>query len=142
MVLLAELNCQLIEDEKSTNMMTISELKDRMHEFINTVYSAYLFVDESRKKAIGYALIDHSQSPLYLRQFFISRDCRRSHYGTIAFHKLIQELAVSCIEVDVLSWNSRGLSFWKSLGFTPIECHHVDSQSGDAAHHIRLRFTT
>ena len=140
--ILAELNHQLIEDEKSTNTMLVSELEERMLQFIRTAYSAYLFVDETNKKVIGYALINCSQSPLYLRQFFISRDNRRNHLGTTAFEKLIAMLKTSCIEVDVLSWNLSGRKFWESLGFVPVESSYTESQTGDAAYHIRLRWTT
>ena len=43
---LAELNKQLIEDEKSDNRMNISELKSRMKGFLQTEYSAYFFLEE------------------------------------------------------------------------------------------------
>jgi hypothetical protein len=41
--LLAEMNKQLIEDEKSNNIMDITQLKDRMIDFLNTGYKAFLF---------------------------------------------------------------------------------------------------
>lgn len=38
---LAKLNKQLIDDEKSNNPMSISELENRMSEFLQTEYNAY-----------------------------------------------------------------------------------------------------
>lgn len=51
---LAKLNKQLIDDEKSNNPMSISELENRMSEFLQTEYNAYFFIQNS--KVIGYAL--------------------------------------------------------------------------------------
>ena len=41
--LLAQMNKQLIDDEKSTNPMTVTELEERMRGFISKDYSAYFF---------------------------------------------------------------------------------------------------
>ena len=70
------------------------------------------------EEIIGYALIRHTCSPLYLRQFYIDRAYRRKHYGEKAFHELLKLLQVDTIDIDVLPWNEAGLQFWKSLGFT------------------------
>ena len=42
---LAQLNKQLIEDEKSDNTMNIEELKVRMRDFLEGEYSAYFFME-------------------------------------------------------------------------------------------------
>jgi hypothetical protein len=39
--LLAELSKQLIEDEQHDNAMTVEELKERMHLFLQADYKAY-----------------------------------------------------------------------------------------------------
>ena len=44
---LAELNKQLIEDEKSDNHMDMEELKSRMETFLRTDYNAYFFLEEN-----------------------------------------------------------------------------------------------
>ena len=112
---LAEMNKYLIEDEKSDNPMQLVELEHRMSEFLDTDYNAYFFVEEN--KVVGYALVRNLPEGFYLRQFFIDRDFRRKHYGTQAFNELLKVLNTDNIGIDVLPWNVRGLSFWKSLGF-------------------------
>ncbi|MCL6591342.1 MAG: GNAT family N-acetyltransferase [Firmicutes bacterium] len=113
--LLAVLNKQLIEDEKHDNKMNVEQLRERMKGFINSNYKAYLFEKDS--KTIGYALVDHTRKPLYLRQFFICRDVRRQGYGKTTFNKLWELLKTEIIDIEVMSWNERGIGFWRSLGF-------------------------
>ena len=112
---LAEMNKKLIEDEKSNNPMNIEELQNRMKEFLEGEYSAYFFVEED--VVVGYALIRSTPNPLYLRQFFVDREYRRQQKGKQAFQELMKYLQVDIIDVDVLPWNDRGISFWKSIGF-------------------------
>lgn len=113
--LLALLNKQLIEDEKHDNKMDVEQLKARMRLFISIDYRAYII--KKGQDVVGYALVDITRKPLYLRQFFICREFRRQGYGTAAFNKLMETLGASAIDIEVLSWNERGRSFWKSLGF-------------------------
>ena len=115
--LLAQMNKRLIEDEKSTNPMTLAELEERMHGFLSTDYSAYFFIEESC--VVGYALVKDTEKPLYLRQFFIEREFRRKHLGRQAFQLLMDYLRADTINIDVLPWNEPGLRFWQSCGFTP-----------------------
>jgi hypothetical protein len=60
---LALLNQQLIQDEQSDNQMTMSELEERMLQFITGRYEAYFFV--ANDENIGYALIDKTCNPIY-----------------------------------------------------------------------------
>lgn len=113
--LLAILNKQLIEDEKHDNKMNVDQLKVRMKGFIHSDYQAYLF--EEGSKTIGYALVDHTRKPLYLRQFFICRDVRRQGYGKTTFYKLLELIKTETIDIEVMSWNESGIEFWSSLGF-------------------------
>ena len=112
---LAALNKQLIDDEKSDNPMTINELENRMSDFLNTEYSAYFFIIDS--KIIGYALVKKTAEPIYLRQFLIDRNYRKQHYGKQAFQMLLQYLDIEEIDLEVLPWNKNGLAFWKHCGF-------------------------
>lgn len=112
---LAELNKHLIKDEKSDNKMSLCELQDRMKSFLETDYTAYLFMEDNR--IIGYALVNTRAEPLYLRQFFIARNFRRNHKGRRAFELLLDELKTDKIDLEVLSWNEAGLKFWQSCGF-------------------------
>ena len=113
---LAAMNKRLIEDEKSSNPMTLKELEDRMEGFITGEYNAFFFEEEGQ--IVGYALVRHTSEPLYLRQFYIEREQRRRHYGKQAFKLLMDHLDTDVIDIDVLPWNESGFSFWKSLGFT------------------------
>lgn len=113
--LLAKMNKELIEDEQHENPMNVGQLAERMRGFLRSTYKAYLF--EAGGDVKGYALVDHSQQPLYLRQFFICRHCRREGWGRAGFHLLLRELGTDRIDIDVLAWNTRGRRFWESLGF-------------------------
>jgi len=113
--LLAEMNKQLIEDEKSNNSMDIAQLKNRMMDFLNTGYKAFFFMVNN--EIVGYALCDMTKEPKYLRQFFIKREERRKHYGKLAFKNLLDKIETREIEIDVLKWNEAGLKFWGNLGF-------------------------
>lgn len=113
--LLTELNCQLIEDEGHENLMNKAALKERMRRFIHTHYKAFLFYHG--RYCVGYALMDVNRKPLYLRHFFICRPFRRNGCGTIAFHKLMELFGTREIDLEVLSCNTRGIEFWRSLGF-------------------------
>ena len=115
---LALLNKQLIDDEKSNNTMSIKELEDRMHGFINTEYDAYYFMKHD--DIIGYALVKNTCNPLYLRQFLIEREYRKNLYGTSAFRCLLEHLNVDSIDIEVLPWNEPGIRFWESLGFHEV----------------------
>lgn len=112
---LAELNKQLIEDEKSDNKMNLNELKSRMKSFLQTDYSAFFFLEDN--EVVGYALVNEHSKPIYLRQFLIERKYRRNHLGSKAVELLIKELAVTEIDIEVLSWNENGLKFWEKCGF-------------------------
>lgn len=120
---LAQLNKQLIEDEKSDNPMTLEELEYRMERFITTEYDAYFFVEDANEEGakcgeiLGYALVKNSCTPLYLRQFFIKREHRKKHLGTEAFQLLKAHLKADTLDIEVLSWNEAGMKFWQSLGF-------------------------
>ena len=113
--ILAEMNKCLIEDEKSNSSIDIIQLKNRMYEFLNSGYIAYLFIENDQ--IIGYALCDITKEPKYLRQFYIKREERRKHYGKIAFRKLLEKMGVNEMEIDVLQRNEIGLKFWQNIGF-------------------------
>ena len=95
--------------------MNETELYHRMKVFLETEYDAYFF--EVDGKVVGYALVKNSSTPLYLRQFYIDRPYRRMHYGEQAFHELLRYLDIDTIDIEVLTWNERGMSFWKKLNF-------------------------
>lgn len=111
------LNRHLIEDEKHDNPMGPNELRHRMEEFLKGEYDAYFYLDGD--EPVGYALVKNTTDPIYLRQFFISREKRRKGYGRAFFFELLKTLKASSIDIEVLTWNQPGVQFWQSLGFAP-----------------------
>lgn len=126
--LLAVMNKQLIEDEEHDNKMDLQQLQERMYNFIHTDYDAYIF--EFNQQVIGYALVNVKATPLYLRQYFISREFRRSGFGTTAFYMLLDTLQTKTIDIEVLVWNKRARRFWGTLGFKDrsISMRHTSEQ--------------
>jgi len=116
--LLAELNHQLIHDEGHRNPMSVPELADRMRDWIISDYSAILF--ESDSDVVAYALYREEKESLYLRQFFVRRELRRSGIGRQCIDILFSEIwpQDKRISVDVLTQNTGGISFWRSVGFS------------------------
>ena len=119
---LAILNRMLIEDEQADNSMTLPQLEQRMSDFLSSDYNAFFF--ESDGERVGYALVNTSAKPLYLRQFFICREYRRLGYGKKSFYALLDILCTNGIDIDVYAWNQRGIAFWKSLGFSE-RCYNM-----------------
>ncbi|MBD3917873.1 GNAT family N-acetyltransferase [Paenibacillus sp. PR3] len=128
--MLAAMNKQLIEDERHDNPMDIPQLRERMQSFIEGSYAAYIF--EAEDTVLGYALVDHSRSPLYLRQFFISRSSRGQGNGKAAFRALTQFLGTDDLDIEVMHWNEQGYRFWKSLGFQERSVYMRRSHSFDS----------
>ena len=115
---LAAMNKQLIEDEKSDNPMSITELENRMRGFLSGEYEAYFFLNENN--IAGYALVKNNCTPPYLRQFFICRKFRRMHLGSEAFKLLLEAVGTDIVDIEVLPWNEVGIKFWEKLGFKEI----------------------
>jgi RimJ/RimL family protein N-acetyltransferase len=124
--ILAEMNKQLIEDEKSSNPMGIKELEERMREFLENTWEIDLIMKEA--KIIGYTLykyqedlLNRDEKQVYVRQYFIRREYRNMGYG-IAGIELLKKTRfkdVKRIEIDVLETNPEGKRFWDRAGFKP-----------------------
>ncbi|THF72875.1 GNAT family N-acetyltransferase [Cohnella fermenti] len=124
--LLAEMNKHLIEDEGSTNPMSLAELKTRMLDWLRASWQIDLLVHGS--EVVGYVLYFYKNNPYrphrreaYVRQYFIRREWREKGFGLRGI-ELLKELRfknVSAVEIDVLAANSRGRSFWQRAGFVP-----------------------
>jgi hypothetical protein len=114
--LLAEWNHQLIRDEGHRNSMTVDQLTERMKEWLGGEYRAVIFADV---EPVGYALFKTEPSSIYLRQFLVHRNRRRTGIGRSAFAILRNEIWPSGIRltVDVLCQNSGGAAFWHSVGY-------------------------
>ena len=114
---LARLNRQLIEDEGHRNRMTLPELETRMRQWLQGSYEAILFVQQDQ--TVAYALYRHDPDAIYLRQFFVDRQHRRTGVGRQAMQMLLTEIwpADQRIRLEVLAHNQRGMAFWRAIGF-------------------------
>ena len=111
--MLAVMNRQLIDDEGNGNTMTIAELEDRMREWLQKgVYTGYMF--KLNGGIIGYALVDLSE--MWMRHFFICRECRRQGYGRAAVGLLFEKFGVDEIGLSCLTKNVAGQAFWRNFG--------------------------
>jgi len=114
--LLAEWNHQLILDEGHRNQMTVEQLGARLSKFLQGGYQAVVF---SAGEPIAYALFRRESDSIYLRQFFVRRDRRRTGVGRRALGILRQEIwpADVRLTVDVLVRNAGGIAFWRQVGY-------------------------
>jgi GNAT superfamily N-acetyltransferase len=115
--LLGTLNKQLIDDEGHRNPMSVAELSDRMKYLLAEGFRAVLF--EREQRLVAYALYSTGHDGIYLRQFFVVREARREGIGRAALALLQAEVwpAGTRLFLDVLVENTRGLAFWRALGF-------------------------
>ncbi len=115
--LLAEMNHQLIRDERHRNPMTVPELAERMRGWLRGEYTAIIFEEEDGP--VAYALYGRDPVSIYLRQFFVARDHRRRGIGRQAVGILLGEVwpRGARITVEVLTHNHTGHAFWRAMGF-------------------------
>jgi GNAT superfamily N-acetyltransferase len=118
--LLAELNQQLQIDELHSRRMQLPEIEERMAGWLASGgYEAVVIECENRP--VGYALFRREPDPehVYLKQFFVCRDCRRLGIGRQAIKWLRQHVwhDSPAIYLDALVNNDRGIAFWRSVGF-------------------------
>ena len=99
-IILANLNKMLIDDGGSVNSMSEAELEERMKQFLESDYLAYLFTVENA--TVGYALLNIGQKPFFIRQFYIKKEYRRKRYGTQAFKSIVEALDAREVDLTVL----------------------------------------
>lgn len=114
--LLAEWNRRLIHDEGHRNPMTVEQLSERMKTWLQGEYRAVVFSDD---QPVGYALFKSEEALIYLRQFFVRPERRRSGIGRAAFAILRKDVWQPGVRltVDVLCRNAGGVAFWRSAGY-------------------------
>jgi predicted acetyltransferase len=114
--LLGEMNKRLIEDEKHSNPMAISDLVQRMDGFLNDRYSAYIITVDG--VPVGYCLYRDDIDHVYIRQLFVERKNRRKGLGSACVMWLKDSFwKKRKIRIEVLSHNIDGITFWKKIGF-------------------------
>jgi GNAT superfamily N-acetyltransferase len=116
--LLAEMNAALIRDEAHRNRMTVEQLAERMAGFLTAGYEAVIFEREGQG-AVGYALYQREPDWVYLRQFYVTPECRRRGIGRAALAWLRTNAWADSprIRLEVLTGNSAGIAFWRAVGF-------------------------
>lgn len=122
---LAEMNKQLIRDERSRHSMNVNQLELRMQSWLDGDWSAIMIYKNN--DLIGYLLYqqrsddyDPDQRIIFVRQFFVQRTYRRRGIGREAFEAIAAQFFPSDAQVslDVLSTNPEALHFWEDLGFS------------------------
>jgi predicted acetyltransferase len=115
--LLAELNLQLIQDEGHRNPMTVSQLEQRMRDWLAGQYRALIF--ESEAEVVAYALFCEAPEEIYLRQFFVVHQQRRRGIGREAVEMLRSEIwpKHKRLTVQVLVANQNAVRFWRAVGY-------------------------
>jgi predicted acetyltransferase len=115
--LLAVWNHQLIRDEGHRNQMTLTELRERMDDWLVGEYRAVIFSVES--EPVAYALYRESRTDVYLRQFFVTRDYRRQGIGQQAVAILRRQFwpRTKRLTVEVLIANTAAVNFWRAVGY-------------------------
>jgi predicted acetyltransferase len=115
--ILAELNLQLIADEGHRNQMNVSELEERMKNWLDEAYEAALF--EVGGEVAAYALYRVQTGEIYLRHFFVVRHRRRQGIGRQAMALLRGHIwpKAERLTVSVLTQNQAGVDFWRAMGY-------------------------
>jgi GNAT superfamily N-acetyltransferase len=115
--LLAELNYQLIADERHRNHMTVPELERRMRSWLEEGYDAVIFEHDGQVAA--YALYHSLPEEVHLRHFFVARHLRRQGIGREAFGILRDKIWPPSprLTVSVLTENDGALKFWRAMGY-------------------------
>jgi GNAT superfamily N-acetyltransferase len=116
--ILAQMNRQLIVEEKHRNNMTMPELVERMRGFLAGEYKAVVF--EQDGKIVGHALYRRDPEWFYVRQFFVQPTHRRRGIARAAVQWMMKNSWQGSprVRLDVLAWNPDGIAFWRAIGFT------------------------
>jgi ribosomal protein S18 acetylase RimI-like enzyme len=120
---LAHMNKRLIEDEGSSNPMTLEQLETRLKSWLSSEWRGVLFLNGSR--VVGYTIYRlqrqefDRRDTVYIRHYYIERDYRRFGFGSEALQKLRSDIFPknTTVYLEVLIHNDRGRAFWQSLGF-------------------------
>ena len=112
---LAELNLRLLVEERYDRSFTRGELCERMGGFLSSSYDAFFIM--AGEEIAGYALVNRTLDPVYIRQFYVSPEYRRRGLGRSAVEDLLRAYRTTSADVEVMAWNETGMKFWSSLGF-------------------------
>ena len=113
---LAELNRQLIEDERHPNPMTRTELAERMIRWMEEGYTCHVARDGGR--TVGYCLFRDDGKYYHLRQLFVARSHRRRGIATALMDWMYANVwSGKPVRLDVFAHNEHAVAFYRSYGF-------------------------
>lgn len=112
---LALFNQQLIQDEGHDSQASLIELEQRMTRWLSGPYVVALI--ELGEEPVAFASWREDEDGVYLRQFFVAREQRKSGVGRATFALLDQLWRDQTVKLDALLHNERALSFYRALGF-------------------------
>lgn len=114
---LAELNLQLMEDERHPYMLPLEDLRARMARWVAGEYHVLVFRNGAR--LCGYAAWCAEEHGTYLHHFFICRDQRRQGLGRIIIDRLRREHFPKDqpLQLEAAIWNTDAIAFWRAIGF-------------------------
>lgn len=115
--LLATWNHQLIREEGHRNSMNVPELETRLRSWLAGEYQAVIFSRQA--DPVAYALYREEPALIWLRQFFVRTEHRRTGLGQEAVRLLRSVIwpATKRLTVEVLAQNQAGLAFWRATGY-------------------------
>lgn len=114
--ILAELNKELIEDEQHPNQMNISQLTERMREWLATDYICYMAKEKG--SIVAYCLYRDDGVYYYMRQLYVDRVHRRKGIATRLLDWLSENVWTDKkVRLDVLAHNEAAVAFYKRYGF-------------------------
>jgi ribosomal protein S18 acetylase RimI-like enzyme len=114
---LGQWNAALIRDEGHDNPMTITELIDRLREWLAGEHRARIFLCDGVDT--GYALYRDLPDCVHLRHFYVAPERRRRGIGAAALRALVESEfpATKRIVVEAMASNQAALAFWRARGF-------------------------
>ena len=113
---LAELNRQLLEDERHPDPVAAAQLAERMASWLQDGYIGY--VARRAGAAVGYCLYRDAGRYYYLRQLFIARTHRRRGLATELLDWMYANVwAGKPVRLDVFAHNDQAVAFYRAYGF-------------------------
>ena len=113
---LAELNRQLIEDERHPNPMNLAQLAERMAGWLREGYSCWLAREAGT--TVAYCLYRDDGGHYYLRQLFVARTHRRRGIATAVMDWMYANVWTDKrVRLDVLAHNEEAVACYRAYGF-------------------------
>lgn len=113
---LAELNRQLLADERHPDPVTTAQLTERMASWLQDGYVGH--VARRGGGTVGYCLHRDAGRYYYLRQLFIVRAHRRRGLATELLNWMYANVWTGKpVRLDVFAHNGQAVAFYKAYGF-------------------------